>query len=460
MLRKYIGDKSFYKKVLAVTLPMVIQMLLLTTFGIADTIMVSSIYRGVAGVGIGAQIENVIITIVFGINSGIGVFISQFYGAKDDQNIKNTFALGLFFNATFVIVATALIYIFMTPLITLFTRDIEVINVSSDYLRIAALSYIPVVINFTFSLAYRNIQKTKIPLYIGTISSFLNLVLNYLLIFGIWIFPELGVRGAAIATVISSFVGALVNISYGIISSQIFIPKLLNFIQGIQKEFVKRISKRLVPLILNEVVYAIGISVYIIFINVLGSDAYEGYRIAESIANILFVIVFALAMGVSVFIGEALGKKDLVLAQSYSRYFMFIGFVISALLGLITFFIAPLAVSLYQVRVDSVITNAVIVMQAFTVRVMTRVFTAIFFATFRAGGESRYVMFLDSGLQWIVGIPIAFTATYILRVQNIGLLFLILQIEHFVRIFIGARRLKKRTWLMNLTEEIKRTQLS
>ena len=88
MLKRYIGDKAFYRKVLAVTLPMIIQMLLLTTFGIADTIMVSSIFRGVAGVGIGAQLENVIITIVFGINSGIGVFISQFFGAKDNNNIK------------------------------------------------------------------------------------------------------------------------------------------------------------------------------------------------------------------------------------------------------------------------------------------------------------------------------------------------------------------------------------
>jgi Na+-driven multidrug efflux pump len=207
-------------------------------------------------------------------------------------------------------------------------------------------------------------------------------------------------------------------------------------------------------------VYAVGISFYIIFINVLGSDAYEGYRIAESIANILFVVVFAIAMATSVFIGEALGKKDLELAEKYSRYFFFIGAITSLILGFVTFFIAPLAVNLYQVKEVAVINNAVIVMQAFTLRVMTRVITAIMFATFRAGGESRYVMFLDSGLQWIFGIPIAFLATYVLQVQNIAILFLIIQIEQLIRVFIGARRLSKRTWMMNLTEEIKRTQLS
>jgi Na+-driven multidrug efflux pump len=117
-------------------------------------------------------------------------------------------------------------------------------------------------------------------------------------------------------------------------------------------------------------------------------------------------------------------------------------------------------VNLYQVKDVIVINNAIIVMQAFTLRVMTRVITAIMFATFRAGGESRYVMFLDSGLQWIFGIPIAFIATYVIQVQNIAVLFLIIQIEQIIRVFIGARRLRKRTWMMNLTEEIKRTQLS
>jgi putative MATE family efflux protein len=451
MFAAYIADKKFYKRVLSVTLPMILQMLLLTTFGIIDTIMVSSIYRGVAGVGIGALIENVIITIVFGINSGIGVFIAQFFGAKDQDNIKNSFALGLFMNAGFVILSTILIYAFIGPLISIFTKDIEVYNVALDYLRIAILSYIPIVINFSFSLAYRNIQKTKIPLYISTVSSTFNVILNYLLIFGIWIFPQLGVRGAALATVISAVIGSVINIVYGISSKQIFIPRLDNFLLALKANFVNRVSNKVLPLIINEVLYAVGISIYVIFINMLGSDSYEGYRIAESIANILFVVVFAIGTGTSVFIGEALGQKDIVLAKNYGRYFIFISLMVSAMLGILTFFVAPIAVGFYQVKDANVIAIAVVVMQAFTIRVMTRAFSAFFFATFRAGGESRFVMFLDSGLQWIVGIPLAAFAIYVLRVDNIVTFFLIMQIEQIIRIFVGLRHYFKGTWLINLT---------
>lgn len=455
MLANYIADKKFYRKVISVTMPMILQMLLLNTFGIIDTIMVSSIYRGVAGVGIGALIENVIITIVFGINSGIGVFIAQFFGAKDSDNIKNSFALGLFMNASFVLLATMLIYIFLGPLIGLFTQDLEVYKVTFDYLAIAALSYVPVVVNFSFSLAYRNIQKAKIPLYISFISSLINVVLNYLLIFGIWIFPELGVKGAAIATVVSAAVGALVNIGYGILSNQVFIPKLRNFLSALNSKFVQRVSLRVLPLIINEVVYAVGISIYVVLINRLGSNSYEGYRIAESIANILFVVVFAVGMGTSVIIGEALGQKDLKQAEDNGRYFLFISFFISIFLGLITFFIAPFAVRLYQVSDPTIIRNATLLMQAFTIRVMTRVFTAFLFATFRAGGESRYVMFLDSGLQWLVGIPLVFLAVMILRVDNVLTVFLVMQIEQIVRIVIGLVHFSKKTWIINLTEGIK-----
>ena len=451
MFSNYIADKQFYKKVLSVTMPMILQMLLLTTFGIIDTIMVSSIYRGVAGVGIGALIENVIITIVFGINSGIGVFIAQFFGAKDQDNIKNSFALGLFMNASFVLLATLLIYLFMRPLIGLFTQDPEVYLVTFSYLSIAALSYVPVVINFSFSLAYRNIQKAKIPLYISLVSSSVNILFNYLLIFGIWIFPELGVRGAAIATVISSATAALINIVFGVWSNQVFIPKLANFVNALKSDFVNLVSLKVLPLILNEVIYAVGISIYVVFINMLGSDAYEGYRIAESIANILFVVVFAVGMGTSVFIGEALGKKDLNLASSYGKYFLFIGVVVSIFLGTITFFVAPLAVNFYQVESTLVIKNAMLLMQAFTIRVMTRVFTAFLFATFRAGGESRYVMFLDSGLQWIVGIPVVIFAIYVLNIDNILVLFLMMQIEQVIRIIIGLRHFFKGTCMINLT---------
>lgn len=451
MFSNYIADKQFYKKVLSVTMPMILQMLLLTTFGIIDTIMVSSIYRGVAGVGIGALIENVIITIVFGINSGIGVFIAQFFGAKDQENIKNSFALGLFMNASFVLLATLLIYLFMRPLIGLFTQDPEVYLVTFSYLSIAALSYVPVVINFSFSLAYRNIQKAKIPLYISLVSSSVNILFNYLLIFGIWIFPELGVRGAAIATVISSATAALINIVFGVWSNQVFIPKLANFVNALKSDFVNLVSLKVLPLILNEVIYAVGISIYVVFINMLGSDAYEGYRIAESIANILFVVVFAVGMGTSVFIGEALGKKDLNLASSYGKYFLFIGVVVSIFLGTITFFVAPLVVNLYQVESTLVIKNAMLLMQAFTIRVMTRVFTAFLFATFRAGGESRYVMFLDSGLQWLVGIPVVIFAIYVLNIDNILVLFLMMQIEQVIRIIIGLRHFFKGTWMINLT---------
>ena len=128
--------------------------------------MVGSIYRGVAGVGIAAQISMIIFTVVFGINSGIGIYVAQFFGAKDDRNLKNSFALGIVIVCFFVLASTLVVLLFPKEILMLFSQDMEVIDKAMDYIKIEAFSYIFNALSFSFSIAYRNIQKTKVPLYI------------------------------------------------------------------------------------------------------------------------------------------------------------------------------------------------------------------------------------------------------------------------------------------------------
>lgn len=453
-IKKYIGNRSFYKKVLIISIPLILQQLLLNTFGIVDTIMVGSIYRGVAGVGIAAQISMIIFTVVFGINSGIGIYVAQFFGAKDDRNLKNSFALGIVIVCFFVLASTLVVLLFPKEILMLFSQDMEVIDKAMDYIKIEAFSYIFNALSFSFSIAYRNIQKTKVPLYISIVSSSMNILFNYLLIFGIGPFPELGVKGAAIATVISCFVGFVINIIYAQKTKQLFMPSIINFKEGLNKIFVRKLIKRVGPLIANEMLFSIGTALYVVFINTLGSDAYEGYRIAESIVNIMFTITFGLATAVAALIGEALGKKDLDLANNYGNWFLLLGMGIAISIGILNLVLAPLFVALFNNPIDVVVENAIKVLRVYSIRIMFRVFIVILFSTFRAGGESKYVMFLDSGILWLIGIPIAFLTTKVFHVQDVALFYLILQTEQLVRVIIGMRRYNKRTWLKNITDEL------
>lgn len=453
-MRRWIGTREFYVRVLKISIPIVIQQLFLTTFGIVDTIMVGSLFRGVAGVGIASQFEQIILTVVFGINVGIGVYLAQFYGAEDEENMKRTFALGVLFCLGFTTLATIAIAVFRVPLIHLFSQDPAVVGQASDYLVISLFAYIPNAISFLFSIAYRNIQRTKVPLYISVSTMSLNVLLNYLLIFGMGPFPQLGVQGAAIATVISVAISMLAHILYARVTHQVFLPRLHHFMDCLHPDFLGRISRKMIPFIVNELFFSIGTALYIVFINTLGSDAYEGYRIAETVVQIMFVFAFGVATAVAAILGQELGRKNLEKASQYADYFLFIAFLVAVFLAVLNFGLARPLVSLFQNSAPLVVENAVRILWVFSLRLFLRVFVVLMFSAFRAGGRGRYVMFLDAGLMWLIGIPLAFLAAHVFHIQDIALYVIIMQVEPLVRLIVGMRSYWKRSWIQNLTDEI------
>lgn len=456
ILKKYIGDKVFYKKMLIIAFPVIVQQLLLTTFGIADTVMVGSIHRGVAGVGIAAQVDMMIFTVVFGINVGIGIYIAQFFGAKDKKNMANSFTLNLVLTFAFTALMTLLVFLFPEAIISIFTKDPEVIVPAVNYIRISVFAYIPNALSFTFVIAYRNIQKTKVPLYISTFSQLFNVLFNYLLIFGIGIFPELGVKGAAIATVIANTISIGIHVVYAIKTKQMFLPTSLeNLKEGLRPAFYEKVMRRVFPFIVNEFFFSIGMSIYIILVSRnLGSDAYEGFRMAETLVNLFYVVMFGIGSAVAAMMGEVLGRKNMELADSYGNYFLLVGFIAAlGLAGINTALARPL-ISLFNNDSAVVVGNAISVMYVFSLRLFLRCFVILLFSTFRAGGEAKYVMFLDAGVLWIVGVPLALFLTKVIGIQNVAIFYLIMQIEPLARVLIGMGHYHKRKWMKNLTDEI------
>lgn len=454
-MKKVFEDKEFYKKLFIIAIPVIIQQLLLTTFGIVDTFMVRKIYRGIAGVGLANQLSTIAGTIIFGLNVGVGLFIAQFFGERDEENMKKSFALMITLCFIIALAFTFIGVFFSNQILSIFTDDPEVLLPAKQYLVIVAYSYIPNLLSFCFSIAYRNIQKTFVPLMVSIVSSLVNLVFNYFLIFGIWVFPELGIQGAAIATVLASFVALISHYLYAKLTKQIFFPKLIHFKESLNYQFYSKILNKTYPLIINETFFSIGSALYVVIFNGLGSDAYEGYRIADSVVSIMFVVGMALGTAVSSMIGEKLGSKKIEEAKVYGKRFIFIGIIFAILLGGLTTVLAKPLVSLF--RSDENITSANIavrLMYVFGLRVALRVFIVILFSVFRAGGLSRFVMILDAGVMWLIGLPIAFIGYRYLKIHDIAILFLIIQVEPLVRIIIGFREYFKYRWARNVIQDI------
>ncbi|MDD2492397.1 MAG: MATE family efflux transporter [Bacilli bacterium] len=449
-------SKEFTRKVITIGLPILFSHLLITSFGIADTIMVKYIPRGISGVGLASQISNISGTVMFAFSVGVGMFIAQFFGDKKEKSIKKTFALLLILAFILGAFFTALGLFFPKQVLQLFTDDPIVLDIGIRYIKIVALSYIPNLLSAAFSTAYRNIQDTKMNFIIQTVSALVNVLFNWLLIFGVWIFPEMGIEGAALATVISCVFNLGFNIVYGVYSKQIFMAKAGDFIACLSKKFIKQVMRKSIPLLINESLFSIGSMLYIIIFNKLGTDSYEGYRITETIIGVLFAVSYGLSAAVSSMTGACLGADNYEKAKEYGNSFVKLGAYCSVIMGIIVVVAAKPMVNLFNSNEvpEASIKIAVTLMYVFAVRITLKMFINVLFAIFRAGGRSRFVMFMDCGIMWLVGLPIAFIGYRFLGITNIAILFLVMQVESVIRIVVGLKEYYTYSWEANIIRQL------
>jgi len=209
----------------------------------------------------------------------------------------------------------------------------------------------------------------------------------------------------------------------------------------------------MIPLILNEAMFGLGNSMYVKAYGLLGGAALEIYKIGNTVGNFFYIAVLGMNNAVGLLVGEQLGKKDLEGARRTVRYLFPLSGVLAVLVSvLIALFAGPM-VSLFNLADASIAAASVLMVRLFALRIAFRLFNVIFMATLRAGGDSIFLMFLDCGVLWLVGVPLAFAGVYLLHIQTIGGLFALLQLEQLVRMGIGYLRYRQGTWCRNLTME-------
>ena len=452
MLKKYFGDWNFYKRVLFIALPLALQQLLSNAMGIVDSIMVSWIGE-VTAVGTASQLENMCITVCFGAVTGIGIFAAQFYGAKEYQNMKKTFGIGVIFAVLVGLLWFSAISLFGTAIVGFYIKDEVVIQSALRYLEIAKYSYIPLCLSFTFSYFYRCMQKTYIPMIIGITSMMSNVILNYLLIFGNFGFPKMGVAGAAVGTLFAQCMSLVLYSGYSIYSKAPFIGSVGELF-GFDFGFVKPILVRTYPLVINEAFYSFGSSLFIKAYGMLGTNAMDSYYVGNQIGTLFIAACNGISSAASAILGSELGKNKIERAKEYGDYFLGLAGVLAIVVSSVIFISSGYLVSLFGLVNPVVHELAIWVVRVTALRISLRLFNVVVFASMRAGGDTKYMVFLDSGIMWLVGIPLSYFLVLGCGLKNIAVVFLLVQIEQLVRIIIGLARHKSGVWAQNLTKEV------
>ena len=447
-------DKSFLSMVATLAIPMILQQLVETFVGLADSMMVSSYSQlGVSAVQVASQWEWVSTSLSFGICSGVGIYVAQFFGSKDYANLKKSFGLMLLLSLLVALPFTLAAVFFPEVICGFYIADKAVIAEASYYLVLTALSYVFVMISFTYNYTYRCIGKTKVTMYVSSLVVLLNCLLNYLLIFGRLGLPEMGVAGAGMGTLLSRAIGSLIFFVYSRMTSQVFIGKF-NEMFKINLATYKPLFIRILPTVANEGLFGLGQSLFVKAFGMLGATAIASVAIADRISNIFFMVIWAIVSAVQAIIGAELGRNNIKKAQEYASMFMRLGVYTTSILGiglLITAF--PSVHLLYGNESPIVQEAAAYILMAYAVKICLRLFNAVIFGFLRAGGDTKYLAFLDSGILYLVGIPLAFFCVGVLHL-NIVIAVLIVQIEQAVRIYLAYRRYKAGYWLSNITGDI------
>lgn len=457
---KYLGDKQFYILVLTMVVPMILQNLITNFVSMLDNIMVGQLgTEQMNGVSIVNQFMFIYCISIFGAVSGPGIYGAQFFGKGNSKGQKHTVHFRIIVSVMLALVFTFVYYFFDEELISLYiAKDdspeliIKTLQYGKEYMRINLFAMLPFAIGQAYVSAVRECCETRIPLFSSLCAVVINLILDYGLIFGKFGLPMLGVKGAAWATVVAKFVEAAVIIIWA--HTHIERNKYLkDFFKDIiiPKKLLKDMIVKGTPLLINEFLWVLGMSVIAQCYSVRGLDV-VGARNISSVLNNLFNVVFIqLGAATAILLGNKLGAGKLKEAKEMSNKLIFFSVVTSAVL---TFLMIPLAYLFPMMYKTSAyirsLSTFMIIILALAMPMFA--FTNSAYFTLRSGGKTVLTFLLDFVFTWIIQIPTAFFLCY-KTTMDFRLLFAVVTYLEIIKIVIGYVLVKSNLWIQNIIEE-------
>jgi len=458
-MKKFIGSKAFYKEVFAIILPIMIQQGITTFVGLLDNIMVGQLNGdAISGVAIANQIMFIVAISYIGGLAGPGIFIAQYFGAKDENALKQAFRAKMILMVFITIIAMAALLIFKEPMIRAFAKNDAgssgiyneaVIRYGIDYLTIMTFSLPIFGVIQLFASTFREIKETKVPMFAGIIAVFVNFGFNAVLIFGLAGFPRLEVKGAAYATIIARVVEVAVLIYIAYKNRMIFTQDIFKHFYIEPKRF-KLMVKKTLPLLTNELLWSSSTTVILFAYAQRGTSVVEAFTISSTVSNLFFIIFGALATGISVMVGNELGANQIELAKENAYKLLAFAIMMCLTFGIILAGIAPFAPHLYNVS-DAVRLQATQFMWVVASLMWVFAFNAGIFFILRAGGMVIVTFLFDATFAWIVAVPLAIILS-IYTSLPILLVYVLVEGVSIIKGMIGIQIVKNGKWAKNLTE--------
>lgn len=446
-------NKQFFKNMAKLALPIAMQQLLVSCAQLIDTAMVTRLGNVVvSSVGVSSRWIFLMNLFYFGISSGSAALISQFWGAGDKKSIKKSYGAAIIFGAVVAISFNCAMFLIPEHLIRIFSKEQAVIDAASQYMKIVAFMGIFSAFNQVTCTALRATERVNPPLFTSFAAVGLNSLLNYILIYGKLGLPALGIRGAALATLISTAFQSLLLLTVLRTSKEIFNEPIRDFFR-LNAAFFRRFAIVCLPVVMNEVAWAIGTNIYAMVFARQGSECYAGYTIFSSVEQIAFVFFVGICHACSIMTGKTIGEGNEDGAYKLAKKFLIMTPIIGIITGTVLIFLRNPLLSLLEIETQGAfeLASKLILFYCLWLPVRNIPYTLIV-GTFRAGGDTKIGILYDCLSLYLIGVP---TVAYLGLVAKVDFIYLIIAMylcEDIPKTVLSLRRFKSKKWIRNLTK--------
>jgi len=457
VIRKLIDfyrDPEYFTNIRKIALPIIVQQFMFSALNMAGVVFVGQ--KGdtaVAAVGLANQVAFLLNLVHFGIVSGAAMFTAQFWGRRDIPNLRRVLGLCLLIALSASLIFFTLSQFIPSLILKIYSKDPAVIQLGTNYMRVYSWTFIFMAITFSYASVMRSTGDIKTPTFISASAMALSTFLSYTLIFGKFGFPEMGIEGVAIAILIARVLEcfALLFIVYTRADSPV--AASLHDFTSMRFEFLRKIFHTMYPVILNELFWSLGITAYNAIYGHISTEALASINIISAIEQVAFVIFIGISNATSVLVGNRIGAGKEDEAHLYAGRSMGLGFVGGILMGLSLQLMKEPVLSLFNVSPE-VIENASRVLIIVSVFIAIRINNMIIVVgVLRAGGDTRFSLFLDGFIIWLIGVPMAALGAFVFHFP-VYLVYLCAMSEEATKWILGINRYFSRKWINNLAAQV------
>ncbi len=452
-------DRAFYAHLMALTLPMAVQNLITFSLGLIDTFMVSQLGNDAMAAVTAANVPVfLLLSTVFGFQSGVGILASQYWGKGDTENISRALGVSCFLGAGLSILLAFAFFLFPVPIMDLLSNSHELSVLGAPYLRLIGFSYVCNVLSSLYVSIQRSAGNPRFGMRLFGTSTVLNTILNYVFIFGHFGAPALGIQGAALATLLSRIVELTICVIYALRCKTLPLHARAFLKPG--WDMAKRFIHYASPVILNELLWGTGTALLTVILGYMNNsvEMLAAYSVTGNLGRLFLVVCFGLGAATGVMVGNAIGAgktRDEVMDLSLTllSFTTLVGIGLAAVsLLLVPLLFRPVIFPLFKLYGSSAVIATALAVTSFAATPLHAYAISAVTGVLRAGGDVRFSTMLDVGPQWLVAIPLTALAALVLG-GNCWVVAVAIQSENLLKVPLCMWRVGTRKWIHDVTGE-------